>query len=40
MDLIYSTGYKGIEFKRTMAVANGDPCCDYRYIFSLKTRKN
>lgn len=31
MDLIYSTGYKGIGFKRTMSVANGDPCCDYRY---------
>lgn len=31
MDLIYSTGYKGIEFRRTMSVANGEPCCDYRY---------
>lgn len=31
MDLIYSTGYKGIEFSRTKALGNGDVCCDYRY---------
>lgn len=31
MDLIYSTGYKGIEFTRTKALGNGDACCDYRY---------
>ena len=31
MDLIYSTGYKGIEFTRTKALANGDDCCDYKY---------
>jgi len=31
MYLIYSNGYKGIEFSRTKALANGDSCCDYRY---------
>ncbi len=31
LDLIYSTGYAGIEFKRTKSVAAGDDCCDYRY---------
>lgn len=31
MDLIYSTGYKGIDFTRTKALGNGDACCDYRY---------
>ncbi len=31
MDLIYSTGYKGIEFTRTKALGNGDAFCNYRY---------
>ena len=31
MDLIYSTGYKGIEFSRTKALGFGDECCDYIY---------
>ncbi len=31
MDLIYSTGYKGIEFSRTKALGKGDDCCNYRY---------
>lgn len=31
MDLVYSTGYKGIEFSRTKALGYGDAYCDYRY---------
>ena len=31
IDMIYSTGYRGIQFKRTKSVAEGDDCCDYRY---------
>lgn len=31
IDQVYSTGYRGIQFKRTKSVAEGDDCCDYRY---------
>ena len=31
IDQIYSTGYRGIQFRRTKSVAEGDDCCDYRY---------
>ena len=31
IDQVYSTGYRGIRFKRTKSVAEGDDCCDYRY---------
>ena len=30
IDQVYSTGYRGIRFKRTKSVAEGDDCCDYR----------
>ncbi|MBR1797795.1 MAG: L-2-amino-thiazoline-4-carboxylic acid hydrolase [Clostridiales bacterium] len=32
IDQVYSTGYRGIQFKRTKSVAEGDDCCDYRYV--------
>ena len=31
IDQVYSTGYRGIQFKRDKSVAEGDDCCDYRY---------
>lgn len=31
IDQIYGNGYRGIRFKRTKSVAEGDDCCDYRY---------
>ena len=31
IDQVYSTGYRGIKFRRTKSVAEGDDCCDYRY---------
>ncbi|MCR4731195.1 MAG: L-2-amino-thiazoline-4-carboxylic acid hydrolase [Saccharofermentans sp.] len=32
IDQVYSTGYRGIDFRRTKSVAEGDDCCDYRYM--------
>lgn len=32
IDQIYSQGYRGIKFRRTKSVAEGDDCCDYRYM--------
>ena len=32
IDQVYSTGYRGIKFSRTKSVAEGDDCCDYRYM--------
>ena len=32
IDQVYSTGYRGIKFRRTKSVAEGDDCCDYRYM--------
>jgi hypothetical protein len=32
IDQVYSTGYRGIMFRRTKSVAEGDDCCDYRYV--------
>ncbi|MBR1568168.1 MAG: L-2-amino-thiazoline-4-carboxylic acid hydrolase [Lachnospiraceae bacterium] len=31
IDQVYSKGYRGIKFRRTKSVAEGDDCCDYRY---------
>lgn len=31
IDQVYSTGYRGIAFKRTCSLAEGDEFCDYRY---------
>jgi len=31
IDQVYGNGYRGIQFKRTKSVAEGDDCCDYRY---------
>jgi hypothetical protein len=31
IDQVYGNGYRGIEFRRTKSVAEGDDCCDYRY---------
>lgn len=30
MDKKYMTGFRGIDYKRTKSVAEGDECCDYR----------
>ncbi len=30
MDKEYMTGFRGIDYKRTKSVAEGDECCDYR----------
>lgn len=30
MDKEYMTGFRGIDYTRTMSVAEGDDCCDYR----------
>ncbi len=30
MDKEYMTGFRGIDYKRTKSVAEGDDCCDYR----------
>jgi hypothetical protein len=32
IDQVYGNGFRGIQFKRTKSVAEGDDCCDYRYI--------
>lgn len=39
IDQVYSTGYRGIQFKRTKSVAEGDDCCDYRYK-RVRNKKN
>jgi hypothetical protein len=31
IDQVYGNGYRGIQFRRTKSVAEGDDCCDYRY---------
>lgn len=36
IDQVYSTGYRGIKFRRTKSVAEGDDCCDYRYMREKK----
>ncbi len=30
MDKEYMTGFRGVDYKRTKSVAEGDDCCDYR----------
>ncbi len=30
MDKVYMTGFRGIDYKRTKSLAEGDDCCDYR----------
>ena len=30
MDKQYMTGFRGVDYKRTKSVAEGDDCCDYR----------
>ena len=37
MDKEYMTGFKGIDYKRTKSVAEGDECCDYRLRDSRDT---
>lgn len=37
MDKEYMTGFRGIDYKRTKSVAEGDECCDYRLIDSRGT---
>ncbi len=36
MDKEYMTGFRGIDYKRTKSVAEGDDCCDYRLKDSRK----
>ena len=38
MDKEYMTGFRGIDYKRTKSVAEGDDCCDYRLTNSLAGR--
>lgn len=33
MDKAYMTGFKYIQYTRTTAIGEGDPCCDYRLRF-------
>ena len=35
MDKEYMKGFRGVEYKRTKSVAEGDDCCDYRLNKSL-----
>jgi hypothetical protein len=35
MDKEYMNGFRGIDYKRTKSVAEGDDCCDYRMTRSL-----
>ncbi len=37
MDKEYMTGFRGIDYKRTKSVAEGDECCDYRLSDSRGT---
>ena len=30
MDKEYMNGFRGVDYKRTKSVAEGDDCCDYR----------
>ncbi len=39
MDKEYMTGFRGIDYKRTKSVAEGDECCDYRLRDSRGKRK-
>ena len=39
MDKEYMTGFRGVDYKRTKSVAEGDDCCDYRLKDSRKTEK-
>lgn len=36
MDKEYMTGFRGVDYKRTKSVAEGDDCCDYRLRDSRK----
>lgn len=36
MDKEYMTGFRGIDYKRTKSVAEGDDCCDYRLRKAIK----
>ncbi|MBO4458846.1 MAG: L-2-amino-thiazoline-4-carboxylic acid hydrolase [Butyrivibrio sp.] len=36
MDKEYMNGFRGIDYKRIKSVAEGDDCCDYRLLNSLK----
>ncbi len=40
MDKEYMTGFRGIDYKRTKSVAEGDECCDYRLRDSRQTKKD
>ncbi len=35
MDKEYMNGFRGVDYKRTKSVAEGDDCCDYRLTKSL-----
>lgn len=35
MDKEYMTGFRGVDYKRTKSVAEGDDCCDYRLTKSF-----
>ena len=35
MDKEYMSGFRGVDYKRTKSVAEGDDCCDYRLTKSL-----
>lgn len=37
MDKEYMTGFRGIDYKRTKSVAEGNECCDYRLRDSRET---
>ena len=32
---LYMNGFRGVDYKRTKSVAEGDDCCDYRLTKSL-----
>ena len=36
MDKEYMTGFRGVDYKRTKSVAEGDDCCDYRLTKSFQ----
>lgn len=40
MDKEYMTGFRGIDYKRTKSVAEGDECCDYRLFDSRDADAN
>ncbi len=35
LDKEYMKGFRGIDYKRTKSVAEGDDCCDYRLTKSI-----